>query len=177
MKVYVPDESLVVFDLIPPRQYLGANAYRKDWADFLAIFSGPPKFDITDVSIAAEGNLGFSHSVERVRGTDTKGQPVRIFDLNHFTAHSGTADDRPWPRTDRRSALMFQIRLIEAVARRKAVTPPSNRKITDTSARHSCDAVSTTLCRIDCSSNLDRLIALRTSSSPSPDCAPPSVHG
>jgi hypothetical protein len=121
MKVYVPDESLVVFDLIPPRQYLGANAYRKDWADFLAIFSGPPKFDITDVSIAAEGNLGFSHSVQRVRGTDTKGQPVRIFDLNHFTAHSGTADDRPWPRTDRRSALMFQIRLIEAVARRKAV--------------------------------------------------------
>jgi hypothetical protein len=37
----VPDESLVVFDLIPPRQYLGANAYRKDWTDFLAIFSGP----------------------------------------------------------------------------------------------------------------------------------------
>ena len=66
MKVYVPDESLVVFDIMPPRQYLGANAYRKDWADFLAIFSGPPKFDITDLSIAAEGNLGFSHSIQRV---------------------------------------------------------------------------------------------------------------
>jgi hypothetical protein len=53
MKVYVPDESLVVFDLVPPRQYLGANAYRKDWVDFFAIFSGPPKFDITDLSIVA----------------------------------------------------------------------------------------------------------------------------
>ena len=59
MKVYVPDESLVVFDIVPPRQYLGANAYRKDWVDFLAMFKGPLKFDITDLSIAAEGNLGF----------------------------------------------------------------------------------------------------------------------
>jgi ketosteroid isomerase-like protein len=72
MKVYVPDESLVVFDLVPPRQYLGANAYRKDWADFLAIFSGPPKFDITDLSIAAEGNLGFSRSEERRVGKECR---------------------------------------------------------------------------------------------------------
>ena len=28
MKVYVPDESLFVFDVIPPRQYVGAKAYR-----------------------------------------------------------------------------------------------------------------------------------------------------
>jgi ketosteroid isomerase-like protein len=31
MKVYVPDESLLVFDVVPPRQYAGAKAYRKDW--------------------------------------------------------------------------------------------------------------------------------------------------
>ena len=78
MKSYVPDQSLVVFDVVPPRQYFGADAYRKDWVDFLAMFKGPPKFDITDLSIAAEGNLGFSHSIQRVRGTDTKGQPVDL---------------------------------------------------------------------------------------------------
>ena len=31
----------------------------------------------------------------------------RIFDLNDFTAHGGTADDRPRPRGDRRSALVL----------------------------------------------------------------------
>ncbi len=36
MKSYVPDQSLVVFDVVPPRQYLGADAYRKDWVDFFA---------------------------------------------------------------------------------------------------------------------------------------------
>jgi ketosteroid isomerase-like protein len=78
MKSYVPDQSLVVFDVVPPRQYLGADAYRKDWVDFLAIFKGPLKFDITDLAIAAEGNLAFSHSIQRVRGTDTKGQPLDL---------------------------------------------------------------------------------------------------
>ena len=28
MKVYVPNESLVIFDIIPPRQYVGAKAFR-----------------------------------------------------------------------------------------------------------------------------------------------------
>jgi ketosteroid isomerase-like protein len=78
MKSYVPDQSLVVFDVVPPRQYLGADAYRKDWVDFFANFKGPPKFDITDLAIAVEGNLGFSHSIQRVRGTDTKDQPLDL---------------------------------------------------------------------------------------------------
>ena len=45
MKVYVPDETLLVFDVVPPRQYVGAKAYREDWEDFLALF------EITDLQI------------------------------------------------------------------------------------------------------------------------------
>ena len=41
MSVYVPSETLVVFDVVPPRQYVGWNAYKKDWEDFLALFDGP----------------------------------------------------------------------------------------------------------------------------------------
>jgi hypothetical protein len=40
MQAYVPDESLFVFDVIPPRQYVGAKAFRKDWDDFLASTKG-----------------------------------------------------------------------------------------------------------------------------------------
>src|SRR3974390_890660 len=50
MKVYVPDASLVVFDVVPPRQYLGADAYRKDWQDFFPLFKGPGKFQITHLA-------------------------------------------------------------------------------------------------------------------------------
>src|ERR1700688_4520718 len=78
MKNYVPDQSLVVFDLVPPRQYLGADAYRKDWVDVLAMLQGPPKFDITDLAVTVEGTLVFSHSIQHVSGTDTEGQPIDV---------------------------------------------------------------------------------------------------
>jgi ketosteroid isomerase-like protein len=78
MKVYVPDASLVVFDIIPPRQYVGADAFRKDWANFLAVFNGPLKFEISDLHVEADGTLAYSRSIQHVSGTDTKGQPVDL---------------------------------------------------------------------------------------------------
>ncbi len=76
MKLYVPDESLFVFDVGVPRQHVGANDYRKDWVDFLGTFKGPIKFELSDLSITADGSLGFGHSIQHITGTDTKGKPV-----------------------------------------------------------------------------------------------------
>jgi ketosteroid isomerase-like protein len=78
MKVYVPDESLVVFDIIPPRQYIGANAFRTDWENFVALFKGPVKFEVSDLHVEADGTLGYSHSIQRVSGTDEKGQLIDL---------------------------------------------------------------------------------------------------
>src|SRR5271170_3269034 len=78
MKVYVPDEGLFVFDLAPPREYVGAMAYAKDWTDFLGMFKGSLKFEISDLSVNTDRLMGFSHSIQRVTGTDTKGQPVAL---------------------------------------------------------------------------------------------------
>lgn len=30
MKLFAPGKELVVFDVVPPREYVGADAYRKD---------------------------------------------------------------------------------------------------------------------------------------------------
>jgi uncharacterized protein (TIGR02246 family) len=78
MRVYIPDESLLVFDVVPPRQYAGAKAYRKDWEGLLGLFKGSPKFEITDLNVAAVGPVGYGHSIQHVSGTDTKGQPVDL---------------------------------------------------------------------------------------------------
>jgi ketosteroid isomerase-like protein len=76
MKVYVPDESLLVFDVVPPRQYAGAKAYRKDWQDTLALYKGPLKFTISDLGVTTDGTLAFSHSIQRLVGSDAKGKPM-----------------------------------------------------------------------------------------------------
>ncbi len=78
MKVYVPGQSLVVFDVFPPRQYVGADAYRKDWEGFLAFFSGPITYEISDLSVAAGGTLGYGHSIQHVSGTSAKGTPIDL---------------------------------------------------------------------------------------------------
>ena len=78
MKVYVPDESLLVFDVIPPRQYVGAKAYAKDWTDFFGLFKGPVKFELTDLSVTADGTMAYSYSIQRVSGTSITDQPVDL---------------------------------------------------------------------------------------------------
>jgi ketosteroid isomerase-like protein len=78
MKVYLADETLFVFDVVPPRQYVGAAAYRKDWDDFLKGFDGPLKFELSDVAITVDGTIGFGHSIQRVTGKDPKGQPIDV---------------------------------------------------------------------------------------------------
>jgi ketosteroid isomerase-like protein len=78
MKLYVQDDSLVVFDVVPPRQYVGPAAYRKDWESFLGTFKGPVKFELSDLHVFASGTTGYGYSIQHISGTDTKGQP---FDL------------------------------------------------------------------------------------------------
>lgn len=78
MSVYVPNETLFVFDVVPPRQYVGAQAYRKDWIDFLAMFKGSVQLQISDLSVQTDDNMGWSHSIQRVSGTGAKGQPIDV---------------------------------------------------------------------------------------------------
>jgi uncharacterized protein (TIGR02246 family) len=85
MRVYAPGQVLVVFDVVPPRQYVGAAAYRKDWQNFFENFSGPITVELTDLDIGADRNLAYSHSIQRVAGTDKQGKKldltVRVTDV------------------------------------------------------------------------------------------------
>ena len=73
MKNYVPGDSLIVFDIIPPRQYVGSDAYKKDWAGVFAGCADTPKMELSDLDITADGKLAFSHSIQHFSCTDPKG--------------------------------------------------------------------------------------------------------
>jgi uncharacterized protein (TIGR02246 family) len=77
MTVYVPDESLFVFDATPPRQFVGAAAYRKDWEAFMAMFSGPFKADLSDLDVTVGGgDLAYSHSIQHIVGSLKDGKKM-----------------------------------------------------------------------------------------------------
>jgi ketosteroid isomerase-like protein len=78
MKAYLPDETLFVFDVIPPRQYVGAKAFRKDWEEFLGGTKGPLKYEITDVDVTVIGTVAYGHSIQRIVATGVKGDPIDL---------------------------------------------------------------------------------------------------
>ncbi len=73
MSFYVTGNDLVAFDVVPPRQYVGSDAYRKDWQEFLDLYSGMPRMEITDVTVGSSGDLGYSHQIVRLTGALKKG--------------------------------------------------------------------------------------------------------
>jgi len=85
MKVYAPGQTLLVFDVVPPRQYVGAAAYHKDWQTFFDSFAGPITVELTDLDIVTDRSLAYSHSIQHVAGTDKQGKKldltVRVTDV------------------------------------------------------------------------------------------------
>jgi len=78
MKNYVPDESLFVFDIIPPRQYVGSEAYHKDWQGFLDGFDGPITFENSDLTIESDGKMAFAHYISHVAGKGKDGNAIDV---------------------------------------------------------------------------------------------------
>ncbi len=83
MKAYAPD--VFVFDVVPPRQYVGWDAYRADWKTLLGSFRGPITFSISDLVVRTDGDVAYSHSIQHVTGTNTDGSKadmtVRVSDV------------------------------------------------------------------------------------------------
>lgn len=77
MSVYAPD--LVAFDVVPPLQYVGAEAFRKVWQEVFETFQGPIPYEVRDLSITAGDDVAFSHSLNRNSGTMKNGQKTDLW--------------------------------------------------------------------------------------------------
>ena len=77
MSHYAAD--VVVFDLAPPLQYNGADAYRENWEAWFSTFQDPIGYEIRDLSIAASDDIAFCHSFNRITGTRTDGEKTDVW--------------------------------------------------------------------------------------------------
>jgi uncharacterized protein (TIGR02246 family) len=74
MSIYEPGQALVSYDIVPPLQYTGFEAYKKDYQEFLDQFQGPIDVEYPNVRIIASDTVAFSHGLERLTGTLKNGQ-------------------------------------------------------------------------------------------------------
>jgi ketosteroid isomerase-like protein len=56
--------------------YVGIKAWRADNEAFVAMFQGPLKVEMSDLSITGKCKLGFGHNIQRFTGTDKNGKPI-----------------------------------------------------------------------------------------------------
>lgn len=76
MAGYSPD--VFVFDVIPPRQYVGWEAYKKDWDDLFAANPGPIVGHVTDLNVTIVGPVAYTHYVEVGSMTDKDGKQAQM---------------------------------------------------------------------------------------------------
>lgn len=79
MAMYAPGAQLTAYDVVPPLQYKGADAYRKDYVALFDQFDGPIQVDDRDRHIEVQGDLAFAYGLERMTGKLKDGTPVDMW--------------------------------------------------------------------------------------------------
>jgi uncharacterized protein (TIGR02246 family) len=77
LSLYAAD--IVSFDLVPPMQHVGVDAYRRPWEETFASFEGQIGDDVSDLHITAAGEVAISHSLNQMRGITRSGQTTSMW--------------------------------------------------------------------------------------------------
>ena len=77
MSYYAPD--ILTFDILPPLQYQGVDAYRKNFEAWFAAVQGPIEYETRDLRIVTGEEVAFCHSLNRVRSTRTTGETTETW--------------------------------------------------------------------------------------------------
>jgi uncharacterized protein (TIGR02246 family) len=77
MSYYAPD--ILTFDILPPLQYQGVDAYRKNFEAWFAAVHGPIDYETHDLRIMTGEDVAFCHSLNRVRSTRITGETTETW--------------------------------------------------------------------------------------------------
>jgi uncharacterized protein (TIGR02246 family) len=77
MSNYTPDNLL--FDLPAPLQYRGADACRRNWAEWFQTFRGPVGYEIGELRITSSADVAFCHSLNHISGPRTDGEHTDVW--------------------------------------------------------------------------------------------------
>jgi uncharacterized protein (TIGR02246 family) len=72
MSVFAPD--VVSFDLGPPLQHGGGEAFTKRWEELFDSYQNAIDYEVRDLRISVADDVAFSHSLNRIGGTMKNGQ-------------------------------------------------------------------------------------------------------
>ena len=79
MSFYGPGDPVLAFDVVPPRQYATADAYKQDYEGLFKAFDGPFNAEINDLSITTNGSdMAYGHSIDHLAGKTPDGKQIDL---------------------------------------------------------------------------------------------------
>ena len=76
MRHHAPD--VVMFDVPPPFQSRGIDAYRQTWDTFFAWSHDPTVFDIRELQVIAGEDVAFAFAFMRCAGREASGEDINL---------------------------------------------------------------------------------------------------
>ena len=70
--------SILMFDVPPPLQSKGIEAYRQTWDQFFSWSRDPVVFDISEMSVTAGSDVAFVAALMRCSGTEASGDDIEL---------------------------------------------------------------------------------------------------
>jgi uncharacterized protein (TIGR02246 family) len=104
ISLHAPD--VVLFDVGNPLQYDGLDAATRRMKEWFSFFQGPVDYEIRDLTIAADEDVGFCHGLHHVNGTRTDGTTL---DMWWRATVCFRKLDRKWMVTHAHSSVPFDV--------------------------------------------------------------------
>jgi ketosteroid isomerase-like protein len=70
--------EMVMFDVPPPLESRGIDAYKKTWDLFFSWADDPVVFDFNEMDITAGGDVAYVTALMRCAGTETNGERIKL---------------------------------------------------------------------------------------------------
>jgi ketosteroid isomerase-like protein len=70
--------EMLMFDVPPPVQFRGIEAYKRTWDRFFSWFRDSGVFDITEMNITAGEDVAFVAALMRCAGTEANGERTEL---------------------------------------------------------------------------------------------------
>jgi uncharacterized protein (TIGR02246 family) len=68
------ENDVTAFDATTPLQYVGIDAYRNTWRDWLATLEGPIDYELRDLAVVAGDEVAFTHGLVHMTATQKAGR-------------------------------------------------------------------------------------------------------
>lgn len=78
MSVYSRSGDLFVFDAVPPRQYVGWDAYKRDFQALFAAYPGRAPSTMSDLHLTVVGPVAYGRNIQTNDVTAKNGAKVRL---------------------------------------------------------------------------------------------------